>query len=504
MLNFPIPYHDELVYSAIARAGLHMGIVSPKQLLDEVFDNRNVIATVDLPSHMESIARWFPDRLDLSAIRLAYEHTLFPIYAPFTTESRRQRCLEWMVSDSRGSIHLALGIAASRIKRVRTLRYCPVCLKQQLAEHGEYYWTRQWQVFGADCCLEHGVLLGANLDGLSHYKHQFFPASPVLCPEIEQQVSVESENRVARQTNRLLSLKAARSAGFAHWSAYYRELAGQAGCRRGQNIRFDAIKEQVLERWPCQWLRQHGLAVTDEQTCWLRTIFRKHRKSFSYLEHIVVLDSFLPEHWWISDVLDDVSRMPVNASLSESNANSEGIPASVCLHRRERWMELVTAHGTKKARELGGGGLYTWLYRHDKGWLLKTNSEHRLNAVTTNSRVDWQVRDFTVVRQLICIRKECELHLDTPRQSMRWYLSKTGLMSTIEKNLTRLPLTYLFFNKYCEDISEYQIRRITRVVQLLGSKGMPISRWRVLRMAGLSEERLTEWTRRLLVEVVGV
>ena len=52
MLNFPTPYPNELIYSTIARAGIHHAITSPKQLLEEVFANRQVIATIDLPSHL--------------------------------------------------------------------------------------------------------------------------------------------------------------------------------------------------------------------------------------------------------------------------------------------------------------------------------------------------------------------------------------------------------------------------------------------------------------------
>jgi hypothetical protein len=66
-----------------------MGIVSPKQLLAEVFDNRHVIATMDLPNYLENIAHWYADELNYNTERLAYEHTLFPIYVPFTIESRR-------------------------------------------------------------------------------------------------------------------------------------------------------------------------------------------------------------------------------------------------------------------------------------------------------------------------------------------------------------------------------------------------------------------------------
>lgn len=48
MRNFPVPYSNELIYSTIARAGVYQGIVSPKQLLDEVYGNRKVVATLGL------------------------------------------------------------------------------------------------------------------------------------------------------------------------------------------------------------------------------------------------------------------------------------------------------------------------------------------------------------------------------------------------------------------------------------------------------------------------
>ena len=70
MLNFPMPYQHELIYSTVARAGTRLALDSPKQLLDEVFKNRKVIATVDLPCRLNepyrvcrrvNILRDYPD-----------------------------------------------------------------------------------------------------------------------------------------------------------------------------------------------------------------------------------------------------------------------------------------------------------------------------------------------------------------------------------------------------------------------------------------------------------
>ena len=94
MRNFPVPYSNELIYSTIARAGVYQGIVSPKQLLDEVYGNRKVIATLDLPSHLGVIARHLHQTGRYAVQQLIYEHTLFPLYAPFVGKERRDEAIE--------------------------------------------------------------------------------------------------------------------------------------------------------------------------------------------------------------------------------------------------------------------------------------------------------------------------------------------------------------------------------------------------------------------------
>lgn len=91
MWNFPTPLTDELIYSTIARAGLHHGIQSPKQLLDEVFQDRKVVATLDLPSHLNAIVHLLERTGRFSLIDLIYKHTMFGLYAPFVQESHRQK-----------------------------------------------------------------------------------------------------------------------------------------------------------------------------------------------------------------------------------------------------------------------------------------------------------------------------------------------------------------------------------------------------------------------------
>ena len=145
-MYFPRLYPDELLYSAIARCRVHLGVDSHKSLLRELFGDTKVAAITDLPSHLESLA----SNTGLDAGDLVANHTLFPLYSPFIPQDRRQRLLQVMLApDMPGVIGLA-GSSTALVKWPEWLRYCPLCLEEMVAKFGEPYWRRSWQVQGVD------------------------------------------------------------------------------------------------------------------------------------------------------------------------------------------------------------------------------------------------------------------------------------------------------------------------------------------------------------------
>lgn len=502
MLGFPVPYDDELIYSTVARAGVHFGLTSPKELLDEVFENRKVIATVDLPSHLGAITHLYPECLGLTLEQLAYKHTLFPLYAPFMPENRRKQCLSGMADNSRGIVHLASGVVASRVKQPHFLMYCPQCVKRQRAEKGEYYWKRMWQVTGADCCPEHGQLVPAKIKRHGYHRHEFFPSTPLNCPDTDKSQETASPQSIAilTQASFLLSMPPQYSPTFQQWSLFYISLAIDNGCSRRTQIHYDALKQRVIEKWGNDWLNTNQLSVTDNQSCWLRCIFRKHRKSFSYLEHIVAISPFLSKNWKINDVIGKIKRL--NKSKVTHSPIEIPLSRKKTIKHREDWLNLVIKYGTKIARIKGGGASYAYLYKHDKAWLITINSQYKKPSISINHRVNWRSRDLQFVRELLNIRDDYEYALNSPRHSRNWYFSKMDHAPTVEKKLSKLPLCQSFFNKYCESIEEHQIRRISYAVIRLNKQQQAIKRWKVLRLSGLSEERLKELSKDFLALII--
>ncbi|CAB9495808.1 TnsD family Tn7-like transposition protein [Alteromonas macleodii] len=235
---------------------------------------------------------------------------------------------------------------------------------------------------------------------------------------------------------------------------------------------------------------------------WLRNMFRKHRKAFSYLEHLIVLHALLKPGWKLADVVSFVARLHLKTKTSTNVVQEMG--QTRLEDYRSRWLDALEKQGTKLARLNGYGDLYASLYRYDRNWLIEINQGHRIPLPRHQPKVSWRKRDVDTVKALIALRNEGECSLDAPRFSKNWYLNQLKHRAAIEKHLELLPLCSLFFDRYCESIFEYQVRRISRVVVKAVLAGDVLKRWQVLKLSGLSEERLTEEAKNFLKELLGI
>lgn len=504
MINLPMPYSEELIYSTVARYKVRAGLMSPKQLLDDVFEDRGVVATVDLPCHLSKIISHYPQHT-FNLDHIAYQHTLFPLYAPFIPEDRRQECLRWMAGHSQGAIHLSIGSNASRLPSLKYIRYCPQCFKEQFKAHGEWYWSRIWQVSGLNCCIKHGIRLG---DSLIEYRptsrHDFIAPNTRDCLVHTQEHISKDDLFIAVKVAELLSLGVQASPSLEQWTSFYRSLARSYGCIKGtKHIDHQRILEKVKKRWSLEFLESNNLSNLESETGWLRGIFRKHRKSFSYIEHIVAITSmFEDKSWTFAEVIAQVKSQPLKQlSDNEKTKKTLKVDMGVVEANRAVWLKLIQSNksSVKEARKVNQA-LYAWLYRNDKQWLMNTNKIYHKPHIPKGLVVDWKRRDIELTKALINLYRQTCIDLTLPRKSKKWWMQQIGSVSLIEKNLDKLPVVSKFLDQYSEDVSDYQIRRLSRVLidSLLNKEAL--QRWEVLRLAGLSDERITHESSRFLAK----
>ena len=499
-MKLPAPHPNELIYSTVARAGVYFGLVSPKQLLDEVFADRKVIATLDLPSHLQSIVGLLSGTGLYDLETLVYKHTLFPLYAPFVPEHLRQRAIKRMADRADGAVHLMLGVAASRIKSVRTFRFCPLCMERQLHTYGEYYWQRGWFLPELPVCPEHGCLIDTSIH-LDEHRHQFVPLNPAYFTTKTSSKYVANDLPLALAAAELLEQPVQQTPTFAQWTHFYHEIATECGCARGKQVDHEKILNLVCSRFGIRYLENKGLLQQSQgNSFWLRSIFRKHRKSFSFFEHLIVWQALVPA-LSVSEIFIKVRRYAPETVLKESQSGVDNAISisDECRMYRQRWEELVLLHGVKPARhQETGGSLYAWLYRHDRDWLLAFNEQQKRPLKTVNNRVDWHLRDRQLVRCLIKIHFLSENHPVHQRMSATWLLNQLPHKNSVAKKLHKLPLTQLFLVRYAESVTEYQLRRIAQFIVESREKHIEIKRWSLFRKVGLSDQRITPDTMRIL------
>ena len=355
-----------------------------------------------------------------------------------------------------------------------------------------------WQIQGA-CCPQHGNLVESRLDLRSLHRHDFIAPSDVFCTEWNQVPATSDELFISSKIIELLSTPPFVSPSYEQWTMFYNELARRNNCIRGENqIAFDQISEKISLRWPEKFLQQYHLDDLASETSWLRHIFRKHRKSFSYLEHIITIEAFLNTDWSFTDIFTQVKSFQKATTQQNNQIKFQDTNFEITrAENREKWVGLVQEHGVKPARHLQAA-LYAWLYRNDKDWLLQTNQNFHQKFIPQGTKIDWQKRDLFYVKQLIQLNNTLIWDLDSPRRSMKWWFKQTSTSNTLEKNLHKLPLIQLFLERYSENISCYQIRRLTKVFIDIKINKQSIPQWRILRKAGLSEERMTSETKRFL------
>jgi hypothetical protein len=213
------------------------------------------------------------------------------------------------------------------------------------------------------------------------------------------------------------------------------------------------------------------------------------------MEHFIINCSLMPCPWDVEETLKEVSRYNKIRYVKPSGPD---VPhsESVLQKYRKKWLGIVALKGAKQARTINGAA-YAWLYKYDKFWLLSINADYRVKTISEYHKVDWHKRDYCYARKVLKVINETELDLANPQRTKTWLLSHFENKSSLEKWLTKLPITNKLLQKYAETTPEYQIRRVTRTL-IYGDNRKARQVWFLMRASGLSKERLTAAARQFI------
>lgn len=130
---------------------------------------------------------------------------------------------------------------------------------------------------------------------------------------------------------------------------------------------------------------------------------------------------------------------------------------------------------------------YVWLLRHDKQWLSQNLPARKcVGQRYLKVHYDWNEKDEDIYTKA---KKTIEQLLNDPETITRITYGRIGKTikepCIVNKKLDMLPKTKAYLEATCENIEDFQLRRVRQTVSRMVEQGEPLSRSRVIRMAGL-------------------
>ncbi len=479
----------------IARYGVHCGITSSKELLRDLFHQTDITAVVDFPGHLKTFCACVGNACSLSIEEWIQHHTLYPAFLAFAPADRQKQILKSAYGRNAGNIHTRLGVCASFIKPPEYLRVCKQCQLEQRDRFGEVYWQRSLQMPGVIFCPHHELPLhvsNTRYHPIGKFDFEAAEHTQIVAP---LNCAATRENQklfilLAQNMHLLMHASCDNKMSFKKLSQFYSELAQRHDLRKGTRVDHIGVANKFHAYWkePCDQILPNLFKFKPE---WLKSLFRKHRKSFHPLCHLLVWQAFnMPDSL---STLHSIKSLP---APKKTQIVQTYLPPShqVKKHRKE-WASICKKNPTKGIKWLrhegNAAGIYAWLYRNDREWL-QSNSPERIKATFFCNRVNWEQRDKSLLKNLLILEARAHVESVNFRKSKAWYIKNSSTPSILEKHRDKLPLCKKFIDSHAESVEEFQRRRIESAICNLRAENEELQTWKIIRRAGIRKEFLSE------------
>ncbi|MGC4378316.1 TnsD family transposase [Fictibacillus sp. Mic-4] len=134
---------------------------------------------------------------------------------------------------------------------------------------------------------------------------------------------------------------------------------------------------------------------------------------------------------------------------------------------------------------------YSYLYRHDKKWLMDALPTKQKKHEQT-SVVNWTKRDHEYAAKIKKLYKEL-LELEKPVRITKSLIgNKLGILANLERHLDKLPKTEKLLSDITESVQQFQIRRCIKVIDKMLLQEGQVLLWKVQRIAAVKSHHFHE------------
>lgn len=290
---FTDPYPDELIYSAIARYNFYSGNIDYKDTLEEVFQNRSVIPSVEIGSHFHALSQQMGNHFSVK--NLLAKHTIYPFYAPFLSKQRQQEIMHDVQGDGKG-LYTRLGMVAGGICKKNGLYYCPQCALADIDKYGEPYLHREHQLQGIDLCAHHYLQLREYPDHFneqSRIKFIRFKAKRMnlsILQEVKPPDYFDIQVKLATMAYQLLNVDIEAISREDIFKRYRLLLRENNLITTSNQIRQKELFEAFQTKFPKEFLVKYQSSLNEENEYnWLKVLTRNNKRHVHPLRHLFLI-----------------------------------------------------------------------------------------------------------------------------------------------------------------------------------------------------------------------
>lgn len=343
---FPTPYPDELLYSVFARYHVRSGNTSPKMTIEDLYGKRTIRSVLDLPSNLNVLLSRMGSNWDVES--LIFNHTMFAYHAPYLLPQQSEQVKQSMMGDSGSTIHTRIGITASNVKKKMNLWVCSECMEMDMSLYGETYWRRIHQAPGVFICPKHeGKLEETIVSVKTKNQHEFVIATPLIertrvnLDELRKE-ELQLLLKIAQITEILLTKNLLQAQDNTIREKYLLLLKQKGYASLNGFVKRDKLYRSFRAKFSDRLLDLLQSSLSYDESDWLTKIFRKHRRSFHPVRHMLVMlfldadlnlllsqDTYLPfgqGPWLCLNVACSNYHQPVVSKLTTTNCYDTGKP----------------------------------------------------------------------------------------------------------------------------------------------------------------------------------
>lgn len=284
---------DELLYSLIGRLTSANVLGTPKARIEKLFGTKDAVPSVDLPCLVNSLQRRLGENSPWrSSSELIETATIYPYHRPFLTPLRHKLIEKILLNGNGKALKVSMGRVANRFGAAPPLRYCPICINEDIANHGVSYWHRAHQLPGVTSCYLHAVKL------LNHFgfapttdKRRLLlapsesPSNSLICEQEPQQVEFAILSR------ELLTAGLPALDAKCRQAVYRNALIGLGLTRKGR-VDYQALA-QAVRQYYCDFARfshrERLLSSERNPLCWLHPLLERPASSSHPICHLLLI-----------------------------------------------------------------------------------------------------------------------------------------------------------------------------------------------------------------------